>query len=88
MALGARVGDVQRLVMRQGLVLALVGSGIGLLVVLALSHGLSGLLIEVSADRSHNLYRCHRTTSGCDFAGQPRPCVASRASRTSQGASA
>ncbi len=48
MALGAQVGDVQRLVMRQGLVLALVGSGIGLLVVLALSRGLSGLLTEVS----------------------------------------
>jgi putative ABC transport system permease protein len=48
MALGAQVGDVQSLVMRQGLVLALVGSGIGLLAVLALSRGLSGLLTEVS----------------------------------------
>ena len=49
MALGAQVGDVQRLVMRQGLILALVGSGVGLLVVLSLSRVLSGLLIEVSA---------------------------------------
>ena len=48
MALGARVGDVQRLVMRQGLVLALVGTGIGLLVVVSLSRVLSGLLTEVS----------------------------------------
>ena len=47
-ALGAQVGDGQRLIMRQGLVLAVVGSGIGLLVVLALSRGLSVLLIEVS----------------------------------------
>jgi ABC-type antimicrobial peptide transport system permease subunit len=48
MALGARVGDVQRLVIRQGLALALAGSGIGLLVVLALSGVISGLLVEVS----------------------------------------
>jgi putative ABC transport system permease protein len=48
MALGAQVGDVQRLVMRQGLVLALVGIGIGLLAVLVLSRGLSVLLTEVS----------------------------------------
>jgi putative ABC transport system permease protein len=48
MALGARVGDVQRLVMRQGLILAVVGSGIGLLIVLGLSRSLSGLLTEVS----------------------------------------
>jgi putative ABC transport system permease protein len=48
MALGAQVGDVQRLVMRQGLVLASVGSGIGLLAVLGLSRGLSGLLTEIS----------------------------------------
>jgi putative ABC transport system permease protein len=48
MALGAQSGDVQRLVMRQGLVLALAGCGIGILMVLALGRGLSGLLTEIS----------------------------------------
>jgi predicted permease len=48
MALGAQRRDVQRLVIRHGLILALVGSSIGLLTTLALGRGLSRLLTEIS----------------------------------------
>lgn len=44
MALGARPGDVQRLVLAQGLRLALIAIPVGLLVALALSGALAGLL--------------------------------------------
>jgi ABC-type antimicrobial peptide transport system permease subunit len=48
MALGARRQDVQAMVVRRGLVLALAGIGIGLLCSLALSHSMTSLLYEVA----------------------------------------
>ncbi|MGH9453361.1 MAG: ABC transporter permease, partial [Terriglobia bacterium] len=47
MALGARQGDVLRLVMRQGMVLAALGIGIGIAGALASARVLSGMLFEV-----------------------------------------
>jgi putative ABC transport system permease protein len=49
LALGAGRGDVLRLVMRQGLVLALAGVGIGVAMALVLTRFLSALLFGVSA---------------------------------------
>jgi len=48
-ALGARPGDVLRLVARQGLTLALVGIALGLAASLALMRLISGLLFSVRA---------------------------------------
>jgi predicted permease len=48
-ALGAQSGNILGLVMRQGLVLAAVGIGAGLLVSLALTRVMAGLLFGVSA---------------------------------------
>jgi ABC-type antimicrobial peptide transport system permease subunit len=48
MALGARPGDAQRLVVRRGLRLVGIGVGLGLLATLALTRVLRSLLYEVS----------------------------------------
>jgi predicted permease len=49
MALGAQAGDVRRLVLRQGVKLALPGVALGIVGALALGRVLSSLLYEVSA---------------------------------------
>lgn len=49
MAMGSDAGGVRRLVLRQGLVIALVGLFLGLLAALGLTSWLSSLLVEVSA---------------------------------------
>lgn len=49
MALGAKTGDVLRLVVGHGIILALIGVGIGLGVALAATRLMSGLLFAVSA---------------------------------------
>ena len=48
MALGAEAGSVLRLVMRQGLLLAVVGIGVGMAAAAAATRALSSLLYEVS----------------------------------------
>lgn len=49
LALGARVGEIHRLVLREGLGVAALGIGIGLLASAALTRAVSKLLFEVSA---------------------------------------
>jgi ABC-type antimicrobial peptide transport system permease subunit len=48
MALGARTGDVLRLVLQRGVVLTGIGLGLGLLLSLGLTRFVSGLLVGVS----------------------------------------
>jgi putative ABC transport system permease protein len=49
MALGAQRGDVMRLILGQGLRLAVIGLGLGVLVALGLMRGLVSLLFDVRA---------------------------------------
>ncbi|HZN11866.1 MAG TPA: FtsX-like permease family protein, partial [Blastocatellia bacterium] len=49
MALGAQVGDVRRLVVRQGMVVALVGLALGLAGALVLTRLMTSVLVGVSA---------------------------------------
>lgn len=48
-ALGAKGGAVRNLIVRQGLILAAIGSGLGLVAALALTRLLAGLLFGVTA---------------------------------------
>ena len=50
MALGAQRGDVLKLIVRQGMYLALIGVFVGLIAALILSRWISGLLFDVSAN--------------------------------------
>jgi putative ABC transport system permease protein len=50
MALGAQAFDILKMVLRQGLVLALIGIGIGVVAALAVTRLLSSLLFEVPAN--------------------------------------
>src|SRR5262249_24789431 len=49
LALGASRLDVMRIVMRQGLAIAIVGAGVGLAAALVVSHAMAALLVVVSA---------------------------------------
>lgn len=49
MALGARPGDVLRMILRQGLRLSLIGVAAGLVAAAGLARGMSSLLYQVSA---------------------------------------
>ena len=49
MALGAHQGDVRRMVVRQGMLLVVVGLGIGLLAAFALTRVMNSLLFQVTA---------------------------------------
>ncbi len=49
MAIGAHPGDVVRMILSQGMILAIVGVGIGLAGALALTRAVKGLLFEVTA---------------------------------------
>jgi putative ABC transport system permease protein len=49
MALGAQPGQVLRLVLKQGMLLALIGAAVGVLVALPVAHLASSLLYGVSA---------------------------------------
>ena len=50
MALGAQVGDVLRLVVRQGIALAVVGAAVGIGVALGVTRYLTSMLYDVRAN--------------------------------------
>ena len=54
-ALGARPSDITNLVVRRGIILALIGLGVGLAAALVLARFISGLLYAVSPFDSTNL---------------------------------
>jgi putative ABC transport system permease protein len=49
LALGARQADILRMVLRQGLMLAIVGGAVGLIAAAAVAHTMSSVLYGVSA---------------------------------------
>ena len=56
-ALGARRGDVVRMVLRQGMMLALAGMAIGLVLAAGASRLLGSLLFGIGSDRSDRVWR-------------------------------
>lgn len=48
LALGAKRGEIMRMILRQGLALALVGAALGLISALLVSHLMAGLLFGVT----------------------------------------
>jgi putative ABC transport system permease protein len=59
LALGAKAGDVLKLVVRQGMALALTGVALGIAASLALTHVMTGLLFDVRANDPQR--SCQRT---------------------------
>ena len=61
MALGAQLSDVQKLILKQGMLLAAIGSSCGLLIAFGGARMMKSLLYGVSASDSNHLYVCRLT---------------------------
>ena len=73
-ALGAQRGSVVRMVLRQGMMLTLIGAAIGLALAAAVSRLLGSLLFGVGADRSDHV----RRIGGCSSRDRPRRLLRAR----------
>ena len=73
MALGARAGDVVRMVVEQGLTPVLFGLAGGLLGAFMLVNALEGLVLWCEPSRSAQFYRASRAPVRCRGRGKPAP---------------